>query len=200
MTANSRHTSLLGFFGLAGSLLWLSLTTVLSPDWGPPGTANYLGYETINRLWAPAFAGMLCGFVGLALRFALAGTRLGRLGLRLAVIGLVVMLAGNIAEFWFLTRLPYGELNLRALAWISVLLGMLSLFIGAALLGLAGRRQRALPAWGSPVLMLALPVFLVLFFTQFIDAAWLVLGVLGLSAGALALWPQPAFAAVKGVR
>jgi hypothetical protein len=200
MTTHSRRASLLGLFGLAGSLLWLSLTTVLSPDWGPPGSANYLGYETINRLWAPAFAGLLCGFVGLALRFGLTGTRPGRLGLRLAVIGLVVMILGNIAEFWFLTRLPYGELNLRALAWISVLLGMLSLLIGAALLGLAGRRQRLLPMWASPLLMLALPLFLVLVFAQLINVAWLVLGALGLTAGALALWPHRALVAAQGVR
>jgi hypothetical protein len=187
------RTQTLGLLGLLGSLLWLGLNTVLSPDWGPPGSANYLGYETISRLWAPAFALMLCGYMALYQRYPLRNTRLGRVGYRLAIAGLALMIAGNIAEFWFFSELPYGSLNARSWAWISVLLGMLALLIGTALLGLAGWRGRALPGW-----VLVLPAFLLLFFTQLIGGAWLALAVLGLAASALTLWPANAAMATKG--
>ncbi|MEP7356384.1 MAG: hypothetical protein ABI847_04040 [Anaerolineales bacterium] len=181
---------LLGVLGVLGSLLWLSLNTLLSPDFGYPGSTDYLGYQTINRLWAPAFALMLCGFVGLYQCHPLSQARSGRLGFRLATAGLVVMAVGNIAEFWFLTELPYGQLNMRAFAWIGLLLGMLSLLIGTSLLGLAGWRHQVMPAWGSAVLALGLPIFIWLFFSQRITEAWLVLGGLGLMVGLLALAPR----------
>lgn len=190
----------LGLLGLLGSLLWLGLNTFLSPEWGPPGSSDYLGYETINRLWAPAFALMVCGFVGLNQRYPLRDTGLGRAGFRLAVAGLALMIAGNIAEFWFFSELPYGALNARSWAWISVLLGMLALLIGAALLGVAGWRGRVLPVWGSALFVLVPPIFLLMFFTERIDSAWLALAGLSLAAGALAIWPVTAPVAVKGSR
>jgi hypothetical protein len=180
-----------GVLGVLGSLVWLSLNTVLSPDWGPPGSANYLGYQTVNRLWALAFALILCGYLGLVQRYPLRGVRGGRIGFGFIVTGLIMMMAGNIAEFWFLTELPFGQLNMRACAWIGVLLGMLGLLIGAAVLGLAGWRQHAMPASGGAGLALALPIFVFSFFTQRITESWLVLGGLGLLAGVMALIPQP---------
>lgn len=155
---------ILGVIGLAGALFWLALNTVLSPDWGPPGSGNYLGYETINRLWSPAFAAMLAGYLGLFARYPPLGG-LGRAAQIAIVGGLAAMIVGNVAEFWFFTDLSYGEWNARSLAWMLVLLGMLSLLIGGALLGLLGFRQRHWPAWASALLLLALPVTLGLVFT-----------------------------------
>ena len=132
-------------------------------------------------------------------RYPLGGARLGRVGYRAAVTGLALMIGGNIAEFWFFTELPYGSLNARSWAWISVLFGMLALLIGAALLGLAGWRGRAVPVWGSVIFMLVPPAFLLMFFTQFIGGAWLALAVLGFVTGALATWPGPAPKTVTGV-
>jgi hypothetical protein len=185
---NLQRPQLLGLLGLAGSMGWLSLNTVLSPDWGPPGSPNYLGYETINRLWAPAFALVLCGYVGLHNRYPLRQARAGRAGFRLVVGGLLVMMAGNIAEFWFLTEQGYGELNARAFAWISVLLGWLVMGIGLVLVGIAGLRRALLPRWAGWLFVLALPVWLGLLFTL---VAWMGLPfvVTGLTAGALAAWP-----------
>ncbi len=188
----------LGLLGLLGSLLWLGLNTFLSPDWGPPGSANYLGYETINRLWAPAFALMLCGYVGLSQRYPVRAIRLGRAGYRLTVLGLVMMIAGNIAEFWFFSALPYGALNARSWAWITVLVGMLILIIGMALMGLAGYRAQALPVWGSVIFLLLPPMLLLMFFIQRFDGAWLALAVLGLTSSVLALWPVHAISTAKG--
>jgi hypothetical protein len=184
--------------GLLGSLLWLGLNTFLSPEWGPPGSTDYLGYETINRLWAPAFALVLCGYVAFHQRYPLGGTRLGRAGYHLAVLGLVMMIAGNVAEFWFFSTLPYGALNARSWAWMTVLVGMLALMIGTALLGLAGYRAHTLPVWGSFIFVLVPPAFLLMFFMQRFDGAWLALAVLGLTSSVLALWPVHAISTAKG--
>jgi hypothetical protein len=184
-----RSHHLLGLLGILGSLGWLSLNTVLSPDWGPPGTSRYLGYETINRLWAPAFALVLCGYAGLYGRYSLRQTRTGRVGFRLVVGGLLAMMAGNIAEFWFLTHQGYGELNARAFAWISVLLGWLVVGIGLVLIGRAGLRERSLPQWAVWLFMLALPAWLVLMFTR-VEWMGIPFVVTGVVAGVLAASPQ----------
>ena len=178
----------LGLLGILGNLGWLSLNTIFSPDWGPPGSPNYLGYETINRLWAPAFALVLCGYVGVYRRYPLQRARAGRVGFRLVVGGLLLMMAGNIAEFWFLTEQGYGELNARAIAWMSVLLGWLVISIGLVMMGVAGLRQRALPHWAAWLFILALPAWLVLLFTR-VEWMGLTFVATGVVAGALAAWP-----------
>jgi hypothetical protein len=184
-----QRSRILGLLGVLGSLGWLSLNTFLSPDWGPPGSSNYLGYETINRLWAPAFALVLCGYVGLDGRLPTAQTRAGRFGFRLVVGGLLLMMAGNIAEFWFFTDLPYGALNARSVAWISVTLGLLVVLIGLAFIGRAGGRQRSLPRWAAWLFILALPASLVLIFL-WVEWMGLPFVAAGVVAGALAAWPQ----------
>lgn len=185
-----QRSQVLGLLGVLGSLFWLSLNTVLSPEWGPPGSSDYLGYETINRLWAPAFALMLCGYAGLYASRPLGTRRLGRAGFRLVLVGGVAMIAGNIAEFWFFTDLPYGALNVRSLAWIGVLVGWLVLHVGAALLGLAALRHNALPHWSAFLFILALPASIILIFTL-VDLMGLPLVIAGLVAGGLAAWPGP---------
>jgi hypothetical protein len=181
----------LGVLGVLGSLFWLSLNTVLSPDWGPPGSANYLGYQTVNRLWAPAFALILCGYVGLVQRYSLRAVRGGRIGFVFIVTGLLMMMAGNVAEFWFFSEQAYGAINGRNLAWIGVLLGLLAVLIGLLILGLAARRQGSLPQLSGLVFLLALPAT-VLVIPINVSLMGLPFVVSGAVAGALAAWPQSA--------
>ena len=188
----------LGGLGSLGALFWLCLNTILAPDWGPPGSPRYLGYETANRLWALAFAGMLCAFIALRARYPLAQTRLGRLGLRLAIFGLLVMIAGNITEFWLFSQQPYGELNVRNLAWLGVLLGWLSVLTGLGLIGLAIWRQRWLPAWSGALLILALPITILFIVGQATSLMGLPLIVAVAWVGGLAAWPSPAPASLRG--
>jgi hypothetical protein len=192
MTTQPR--AVLGALGILGSLLWLSLNTFLSPDWGPPGSDRYLGYETVNRLWAPAFALILCGYLGLYASRPIGASRPGRVGFRLIVGGLAAMISGNIAEFWFFTDQPYGALNARSLSWIGVLLGWLGMLVGLALWALAGWRRGSLPRWGAGLFFVALPASLILIFTA---VEWLGLPfvLVGVAAGALAAWPGAARAA-----
>ncbi len=181
---------ILGGLGILGSLFWLSLATV-APDWGPPGSTRYLSYEAINRMWALGFAGMLCGCLGLGARYPLARSRLGRVALRFAVGGLLVMIAGNITEFWLFSQQAYGELNVRNLAWMGVLLGWLATLSGLCLLGLATLRgrQRFLPPWVGALLMLALPATVLLILGKAISLMGLPLIIAMLLVGGLAARP-----------
>ena len=193
-----QRAQILGVLGVLGSLFWLGLNTLLSPDWGPPGSARYLGYEAVNRLWSLGFAGMLCGYAGLYQRYALRGSRPGRVGFRLAAIGLVLMMAGNVAEFWLFSEQAYGEINGRNLAWIGVLLGMLAALIGAGLMGAAGLRQRQqlLPRWSALLFLSALPATIILILTA-VALMGLPLVIASVAAGALAAWPGTAALAAQ---
>jgi len=186
-----QRARVLGVIGIVGSLLWLALGTVLAPDWGPPGSRNYLSYETINRLWGPCFAAMLAGYVGLFARYPLPG-RLGWAARAGIVGGLVAMFAGNVGEFWFFTNQAYGEINPRNLSWMLVLLGILSLLIGCLLLGLAARRQHVWPEYASVLFMLALPATILLLLAQAISLMFMSVIVGGVLAGGLALAPAAA--------
>jgi hypothetical protein len=186
---NTRIIRLLGGLGILGSLFWLSLNTILAPDWGPPGSTRYLGYEAVNRLWALGFAGMLCGCIGLGARYPLAQSRLGRVAHRCAVGGLLVMIAGNITEFWLFSQQAYGELNVRNLAWIAVLLGRLAVLTGLCLLGITIWRQRFLPALIGVLLALALPITLLITFGIALELMGLPLILAMLLVSGLAAWP-----------
>jgi hypothetical protein len=186
----------LGILGIFGSLFWLSLNTVFSADFGFPGSANYLGYQTINRLWAPAFAMILCGYIGLYQRYLLRSVRRGALSLGLIVTGLIAMMAGNIAEFWLFSEQAYGEINGRNLSWIGVLLGLLAVLIGLLILGIAIRRQGILREWIGLVFLLALPAT-ILVIPISASLMGLPFVIAGIMAGAVAAWPQPATSLAK---
>ena len=188
---NTRGAQFLGLLGVLGSLFWLSLNTIFSPDFGFPGSADYLGYQTINRLWAPAFALILCGYLGLYQRNTLRQLGRGGIGFGLIVTGLGVMIAGNVAEFWFFSDQPYAQINGRNLSWMGVLLGLLAVLIGLLILGIAIRRSGVLPRWSSLIFVLALPatVFMIVLNPSLMGLPFVAAAIL---AGALAAWPRPA--------
>jgi hypothetical protein len=162
----------LGLLGITGAVAWISLIVVMAAGWGPPGSAEYERYEANSQLWAFAFALMACGFIGLSLRYRItAGSPLGFTAITATVFGFVVMMAGNVAEFRFFSDLPYEGGNARMWAWLTFLLGFLTVLVGLLLLGLWTRRHEHLPRWAGWVFLLALPATFV--------------------AGALSLYPVP---------
>lgn len=157
--------------GVVGGSIWIGLR-FFSPEWGPPGTAAYAGYELWNHIWAPAIVLMAAGFLGVRRSLAPAHRRAARTGLSILIAGLVVMAIGNIAEFWVFTNVPYNEgggPNARDLSWMSFLVGALLGVIGATTAGLAMIVQRATPMWVSAPLALVLPATFVL---GSIDMSW----------------------------
>ncbi len=103
-----------------------------SVEWGPPGTPAYNTYQTVNRLVSiPA----MILVVGVAASGWSARKRLGALG-RLAwltaSLGSLLILAGNVGEFWVFTARSYSD-SARNASWGIFLLGALLLFVGGIL-------------------------------------------------------------------
>jgi len=138
----------LGLTTLLGGLGWLA-TFLLPPRWGPPGTAAYVVYQNWNRLTGLAILVMGLGGLGLFLNLRPRLSRLARAGALILLAGAGLMLLGSVAEFWVFTDLPYSGsgdgVNARGLAWMSFLLGVLVLFIGGAVTGLAALRHVSRP-------------------------------------------------------
>ncbi|MDQ4076609.1 MAG: hypothetical protein M3220_10235 [Chloroflexota bacterium] len=122
--------------GLLGVFLLMG-----SSDWGPPGTAAYRFYETRNRLVPLPLLLVAVGLITLYVRWRDVVGRLGRVAFVIALIGTGLMIIGNVAEFWFFTEYPYGEINPRSHAWLIFLLGLLALVVGSLLYGIAVLRR-----------------------------------------------------------
>ena len=98
-------TRVLSVAGILGGALWIGLAFI-PPEWGPPGSQAYVGYELWNRLWTPALLGMFLGFLGFTIRSRPAFSPRAVTGLVVLTAGLALMVAGNIAEFWIFSDLP----------------------------------------------------------------------------------------------
>lgn len=95
---------------------------------GEPGTAAYETYERLNRLMAVSLLLMSVGWLGARLEWP---SGYGRWAASVALIGSLTMVAGNVAEFWLFTDLPYGVTgNGRDLSWMAFSLGSLVMDIG----------------------------------------------------------------------
>lgn len=179
----------LGILSLAGSFTAVPLVIAFArTGWGAPGSTAYQTYELLNRLMTVSLLMMAAGWLGLALRIP-AGY--GRWGARLGLLASLVMAAGSAAEFYLFSHLPYELSNQRDAAWTAFLLGSLLLPISAAAAGAAIWRRPFRPRWAGMLLVLALPVQILAFFTfsPFLGPA-----VLALAAGWLLLSnPDPVF-------
>lgn len=154
----------LGLLGVFGGITAVPLIIAfMVTGFGEPGTAAYETYEQLNRLMAISLLLMSAAWLGAWLVWP-AG--FGRWAAAVAFVGSLVVVAGNAAEFWLFSDLPYGVAgNGRDLSWIAFSLGSLVMDIGATLLGIAVWRSRRWPRWSAVLLILALPLDVVSFFT-----------------------------------
>ena len=142
--------------GVLGGLFWITIS-LFPPDWGPPGTRAYAGYQLWNRLWTPALLLMALGFAGLFLALPPSRTRWARGGLVAALIGWALMMLGNFAEFWIFTTESYTGAGRNA-SWTTFLLGTLVMLLGSTVSGLALFRMSVIPKWLAVLLALMLPL------------------------------------------
>jgi len=154
----------LGVLSVLGGITAVPLIAAfMATGFGEPGTAAYETYEGLNRLMAGSLLLMTAGWLGAWLAWP-AGP--GRWAASVALVGSLVMVSGNAAEFWLFSDLPYGVAgNGRGLSWMAFSLGSLVMDIGATLLGVAAWRSRRWPRWSAALLLLALPLDVVAFFT-----------------------------------
>ena len=103
-----------------------------SSDWGPPGTETYESYQMMNRLVAVPAVLLVLGVLAAGFQGRGSLGVLGWVSWLLGLTGSLLVLAGNVAEFWLFTSRAYGD-PARNLAWSSFLLGVALLLIAGIL-------------------------------------------------------------------
>lgn len=150
----------LAIAGIVGGVIWICLP-FFSPEWGPPGSQDYLGYELWNRIWTPALVGMMLGFLDFYRVIRVDLPSVARVAWIILLVGFGMMVAGNVAEFWVFTAVPYnggGGPNIRDLSWMTFLLGFVLAHLGAMTAGLASLSGGGLPRWLAIAFAGCLPV------------------------------------------
>jgi hypothetical protein len=131
------------FVAVGGVGLVVMFMAAGSSDWGPPGTEAYESYQMMNRLVTFPAALLVLGVFATGFQRRRSLGVLGWVSWLLGLTGSLLVLGGNVAEFWLFTSRSYGDAA-RNLAWSSFLLGVALLFI-AGILGTA-RASRGKPA------------------------------------------------------
>ncbi len=99
-----------------------------SSEWGPPGTERYESYQMMNRLVAVPAVLLVVGVFATGFQSRKSLGVLGWVSWLLGLAGSLLVLGGNVAEFWLFTSRAYGD-PVRNLAWSSFLLGVALLLI-----------------------------------------------------------------------
>jgi hypothetical protein len=108
-----------------------------------------LRFHTPNVFWklfpsAPLL--LMVGLIGLHVRISGRSGRLERAGFLLVLLGLVLVVAGDVGEFWLRLDDVY---IMTAPAYRAFRLGLILFAAGSILFGVAVGRDRALPVWGA---------------------------------------------------
>jgi O-antigen/teichoic acid export membrane protein len=130
-----------GLLCVPGGVLW-----ALSP------LGVYLSeqrFHTPNVFWklfpsAPLL--LMVGLVGLHLLISEGSGWLERVGFYVALLGFLLILAGDVGEFWLRIDDVY---IMTAPAYSAFRLGLLVLAVGSIVFGIALGRERTLPVWGA---------------------------------------------------
>ena len=122
----------------------VTVAVAMSADWGPPGIAEYRGYEALNRRVAVPALALLVGLLALRHRQPRDIRASRTFATRLAAIGAGLALAGNVGEFWLFTSAAYGD-GLRNLAWTTFGLGVMTLLASAVVAVVGMLRDRIGP-------------------------------------------------------
>ncbi len=135
----------LGLFGFV-----VSYMVAGSTEWGPPGTSAYGTYQTANRLVSLPIVLLIVGIVSLGVMRRGRMSWLGRIGWAVTLSGSVLLLVGNVAEFWVFTSRTYDD-QARKTSWALFLLGAASLVIGGILWAAANGRNESVSPQGGTV-------------------------------------------------
>jgi hypothetical protein len=131
----------MGLLCVPGGVLW-----ALSP------TGVYLSelrFHTPNVFWklfpsAPLL--LMIGLVGLHVLISERSGRLERVGFYTSLVGFLLILAGDVGEFWLRVDDVY---IMTAPAYRAFRIGLVVMAAGSILFGVAAGRDRTLPVWGT---------------------------------------------------
>lgn len=138
---------------LAGVVRWAALLSIPGGVlWALSPLGVHLSetrFNTPNVFWklfpsAPFL--LLVGLIGFHVCFSGRSGWLERISFAVALLGLVLVLVGNVGQFWLGVDDVY---IMTAPAYYSFRLGLLVLAAGTMLFGVAVAREEALPVWGA---------------------------------------------------
>ena len=115
--------------------LWYFFGYLGSVGWGPPGTEAYVLYERANRLASVPLLVHVTGW-GLLVR-----DRAWRIVAAIGTLGSLMMLAGNVGEFWIFSAESYQSV-VRLASWMTFLVGTLVAIVGLVALAVRYTRNR----------------------------------------------------------
>jgi hypothetical protein len=124
-----------------GGVLW-----VLSPVGVYISNVRFHTPNVFWKLFPSAPLLLLIGLVGLYLLVSSRSGRLGKVGFLLALLGLVLVLAGDVGEFWVKLDEHY---IMVAPAYHAFRLGLVVLAVGCVLVGVVAGSERTVPVWGA---------------------------------------------------
>ncbi len=130
-----------GLLCVPGGVLWALSPTGIQ--------LSQLMFHTPNVFWklfASAPLLLSIGLVGVHFRISARSGRLERAGFLLALLGLVLIIAGNVGQFWLGIDDTY---IMAAPAYRTFRLGLLVLAVGSIVFGFATGRDGTLPLWGT---------------------------------------------------
>lgn len=104
------------------------------------------GSDLFWKLFPAAPLAMALGLAGLLWVGALGSGWPARVGAGLALLGLLMVIAGNVGQFWLALDDAFTVL---APAYYTFRAGLVTLAVGSTIVGLEGLRKRSLPAWGA---------------------------------------------------
>ena len=164
LNQSSKAVPRLAGVGLAAGSIALLAIVIVGETFGLPGSARYRTYESLNRAM-----GFLLAFEALSLVASYSWRPAGSRGAMKAVwiitlaawLGLAI---GTAAEFWLYSDLPYGESNMRSVAFSVFSISDLVVGLGLLTLGIMILRQKN----QSQLLALPLIVYLPLSILTFV--------------------------------
>ncbi len=113
-----------------------------SVEWGPPGTEAYDSYQTMNRLVTVPAVLLVVGVFATGFQGRQSLGVFGWMAWLRGLAGSLLVLAGNVAEFWLFTSRSYGD-SARNLAWGSFVLGVALLLIAGILAAVSAGRSES---------------------------------------------------------
>ena len=162
-----KYVKSLGVIGLSSGAAALILIVVVGDTFGLPGSAEYMIYETFNRVMAILLALQTCSLIAFSTREREVLGRSDTRILTIALVAWVVMALGTAAEFWLYPDLPYPrtatDFNMRRVAFTLFFLGSVIAGLTLIVLGFRLATSGVLDRFFAMVLMLYLPLFIALF-------------------------------------
>ena len=124
---------------VGGVGLILTFMAAGSVEWGSPGTEAYDTYQRMNRLVSIPAVLLLVGVFATGFKARTNLRAVGWLSWILGLAGSLLVLLGNVGEFWLYTSRTYGDAT-RNLSWGSFVLGI-ALLVVAGILGAVSTSQ-----------------------------------------------------------